>query len=796
MRRGLAFLLETSNEGKYCESQHEQSKSARILLLFRRQKGSAVNTLMKQLEGRSGSRVVVATTAMLSFISFWRAAAIVLNDLGSSAFYVGGIAENAIGKSAPWFILGVMLFSIAVRSVYIESSTLFVRGGAYRVVKEAMGPTAAKITVSALIFDFLLTAPISGVSAGHYLVGLLNELTQLIGLNVALPRDAGAAFFAILFILYFWRLNLVGIEESSSKALSIMKITSVMVALLLVWGLLTIILRGGQATPMPNARNMIFGEDSLGWLKETAFPAIPIVLFFIGFGHSILAMSGEETLAQVYREIAHPKLKNLKKAAIAIFIFSLLFTCLVSFLGIALIPDSERPQYFDNLIGGIAMYLAGPFQLRLCFHIFVVVVGVLMLAGACNTAIIGSNGVLNRLSEDGVLLDWFRKPHRQYGTTYRLLNLIVALQILVVIASRGDVFILGEAYAFGVIWSFAMNALATLILRFKRPQEREWKVPLNFRFRGIEIPVGLVLVTLTLFATAIANLLTKKVATISGVFFTAGLFAVLIFSERIIAARKSSETKDLEKFLLEDKSSITKEIVGVRPGNILVAVRNYESLYPLEKVLKKANIRHHDIVVLTGRRMRGVREDQGSLTSDQIFMNYEQKLFSMAVSMAEKEGKKMNMLVVPGNDITDIIIRSALQLKSSKVVAGVSNRMSMEEQARRLGEAWEAAGPHSRGLTLELIDRQMKSHFFDIGPHPPRLWPVDIGRLHDMWLKLSREKFGSELHHRDVVGVALKRLDRDLADPSKEKEVLQDFHAELASEQHKRDSFSHGTQEK
>ncbi len=200
--------------------------------------------------------------------------------------------------------------------------------------------------------------------------------------------------------------------------------------------------------------------------------------------------------------------------------------------------------------------------------------------------------------------------------------------------------------------------------------------------------------------------------------------------------------------------------------------------------------------MLTGRRMRGVRQDQGALTSDQIFMNYEQKLFSMAVSMAEKEGKKINMLVVPGNDITDIIIRSALQIKSSKVVAGVSNRMSMEEQARRLGEAWEAAGPHSRGLTLELIDRQMKSHFFDIGPHPPRLWPVDIGRLHDMWLRLSRQEFGSELHHRDVVGVALKRLDRDLMDPDREQEVLNDFHIELESEQHRRESSSHGISEK
>ncbi len=113
---------------------------------------------------------------MLTFISYWRAAAIVLNDLGSSAFYACGIAEQAVGKSAPWFIVAVMLFSFTVRAVYVESCSMFVRGGVYRVVKEALGGTLAKISVSALMFDYILTGPISGVSAGQYIAGLLNEV--------------------------------------------------------------------------------------------------------------------------------------------------------------------------------------------------------------------------------------------------------------------------------------------------------------------------------------------------------------------------------------------------------------------------------------------------------------------------------------------------------------------------------------------------------------------------------------------------------------------------------------------
>src|SRR5439155_15181368 len=111
----------------------------------------------------------IVSSVMFSFISYWRTAAVVLCDMSSTAYYIGGIVESAIGKAAPWFILAVLLFSYAMRSVYIESCALFVRGGVYRVVKEAMGGFLAKASVSALLFDYILTGPISGVSAGHHM---------------------------------------------------------------------------------------------------------------------------------------------------------------------------------------------------------------------------------------------------------------------------------------------------------------------------------------------------------------------------------------------------------------------------------------------------------------------------------------------------------------------------------------------------------------------------------------------------------------------------------------------------
>src|ERR1700747_2526205 len=196
-------------------------------------------------------RLVVATTVMLTFISYWRAAAVVLNDLGSSAFYAGAIAEQAVGKTAPWFILGVMLFAYAVRALYMESCSMFVRGGVYRVVKEAMGSTLAKISVSALMFDFILTGPISGVSAGQYLTGFLNDLFRYAHMSVVLPENLTSALFAIAVTLYFWWENVKGIRESSGKALRIMYVTTVMVVLMLAWCGYTLWMRGAQLPPWP-----------------------------------------------------------------------------------------------------------------------------------------------------------------------------------------------------------------------------------------------------------------------------------------------------------------------------------------------------------------------------------------------------------------------------------------------------------------------------------------------------------------------------------------------------------------
>ncbi len=184
---------------------------------------------------------------------------------------------------------------------------MFVRGGVYRVVKEAMGGTMAKLSVSALLFDYVLTGPISAVSAGLYIAGLASDLLARSGVSFVLPKGQVAAVLAMGIIVYFWRRNTQGLHESSSDALRIIQITSVMVVILLAWAVVTLLTRGGHMPPPPTLENFSFSEEALGWLKDTRFPTITAIALLIGFGHSFLAMSGYESLAQVYREIESPK---------------------------------------------------------------------------------------------------------------------------------------------------------------------------------------------------------------------------------------------------------------------------------------------------------------------------------------------------------------------------------------------------------------------------------------------------------------------------------------------------------
>lgn len=729
--------------------------------------------------------VLVVSSVALAFMSFWRAAAIVLCDLASTAYYIGGISEQAVGKAAPWFILAVMLFVYPVTSVYMESCTLFTRGGVYKVVKGAVGGGLAKLSVSALMFDYILTGPISSVAAGQYLVGLVSDMLKLATWHSPHPIVFDAIthpdwinfitmLIAIAITLYFWRTNIIGIQESSEKALRIMQLTTVMGLVIFAWSAITLwFLPHGTLHAPPFTP--IFTQTSLdptkqassGWLEH--FPRIlGTIGILVAFGHSLLAMSGEESLAQVNREIEAPKLKNLLRAGRVIAIYAICLTGTISFLSVLIIPDGKRvitqivnngtpttpyalgrtwwevdylrpPDanhaadwgylmlrttdargreslaktshpividrrwqhverdnggYRDNLINGLVHYMIGPPWLKVVIESFVVIVGFLILAGAVNTSLVGSNGVLNRIAEDGVLTPWFQRPHPRYGTTNRIINLVGIAQIVVIVASLGDVNTLGEAYAFGVVWSFVFMSLSMAVLRFRIRTPRQYTVPFNInkqtRHGLVRFPIGIAAVFLILSTTACVNLLTKKTATEWGIGFTAFFLLAFVLVERISARRHGGRHEHLEQFNQKRSESVSIETLGLsHPDPILVAARGPRSLPVLDKILHEVNTDQRDVVVVTCKvlpaRTLGVTEKETSID------DADRELLTKIVSVAERVGKQVHPVVLPTNNPLYAIATTARDLGANEIVLGVSEQMHAETQLEQFAIAWGSA---------------------------------------------------------------------------------------------------------
>jgi amino acid transporter len=678
----------------------------------------------------SPARVVLISSVMFVFISYWRVAAIILCDLASTAYYIGGIVEHSIGPAAPWFILAVMVFSYAVRSVYIESCSMYVRGGVYKIVKESLGRTLAKVAVSALLFDYVLTGPISSVSAGQYIMGLaLESISHLSGMTVSPEsrdwwKSVGSVVIACAITIYFYRLNIVGIHESSDKALKIMIATAIMGVTILGWSALTLVMEGPrntvtfQPTFVPK-ENPATGqmESPLGFLEGTSFgdqllqldgaswlSAIGFLGVFLAFGHSVLAMSGEETLAQIYREVESPKLANFKRAAFIVFIVSLLLTGGISVLAVLLIPDSVRAsQYSDNLIGGLAMNVYGPPLARLLLNAFVVGVGSLLLAGAVNTAIIGSNGVLNRVAEDGVIPEWMLKPHPKFGTTHRILTLIFGLQMCTILISRGNVLLLGEAYAFGVVWSFVFNCLAMLILRFKDPNRpRGFRVPLNLTIGGIELPIGLALIFLVLLISAVMNALTKEIATITGSCFTAVLFVLFTITDRNRSGKpETAEGEHVDQFNEIETETVTEKTLGLTHRyRKLVAVRSPDQMIALDKVLEESDPETTDIIAMKAH----VRPVGGVSTEPVRLGQYERELINAVEHHAEVAGKTVIPILVSTNNPIHALLQTAMAIGVQEIIIGTSEKFTPDQQLNLVASGWKNLHPDtSQPLTVRIV---------------------------------------------------------------------------------------------
>ena len=258
------------------------------------------------------------------------------------------------------------------------------------------------------------------------------------------------------------------------------------------------------------------------------------------------------------------------------------------------------------------------------------------------------------------------------------------MQLFTIIASRGDMLLLGEAYAFGVVWSFVFKAMAMMVLRFKQPGHREYMVPLNYKVGNIELPVGLLLIFLTLLVAAIMNLLTKETATIWGLAFTGVFLTIFVVTEKFHEKRlKGAHHHHLEQFNQATAEHLTVESLGLtKKYHKLVAIRSKFNLFMLERALAEADPATTDVIVMTAKT------NATADMADHDLDRYDQELMTAVVDKAEHIGKEIKPLIVPTNNPLYAVLQTAKNLKVQEVVLGGSNKFTPQEQWDQIALFW------------------------------------------------------------------------------------------------------------
>lgn len=731
----------------------------------------------RQPPSRSPIKIVLATPALLSFVSSWRAAALALVELGGVAFFTSGAAERALGEAGAWFVLTVVLAGFALRAIDLEACALFLPFGLYGPVKDVFGRTAARVSAATQLVDQLLLGALATVVAGHYVASLGLSLLS----EQRIPRDAAAGDVstatAIGLICLVWWWQRQGRSLPSRTVMRVVSGAVAVLAVIVVSALVTVLTRGGH-------------------LPQLAFPPEPTrttplwtpIAFFTAFGYCLFALGSVDALAHVAPELQQPRIRQLRRTAFLVCAYSLLVTAATGFLVTAIVPAEIRSAWFDAPLAALALYVDGPAPIRLFLLLSVVAAANLLLASTAYRAATSTQGLLSRLSEEGVLTSSLRDLHPRFGTPWRLIDLSAVAQIAIVVASGGQVSWLARVYAVGVVWCALFKVAALIGFRFRRREPRAFRVPLNPRVGGREWPVGLLGVGALLAVPALLMLATGDPATLGGASLVLGFVALFTVSERAVHARISTQPDAANDFQVLSAADVDFGQLEAAPDNLLVPVRKPHFLAQLTSALLAAGDR--DIVAMTVR-VGGVDipDDRSSVphaTED------EQRLFSAVVALAERHGHAVRLLIVPATNVFDAVAATAIRLRSAEIHVGESETLSADDQARLLGEAWERAPkddpPESR---LFVHHRSGRTAAYHLGAHAPTLTADDLNLIHGLWLDLVKA-VGPHVHHHDVVRAALKHMEHQLNGPDRDETIdlvrqLARPADELAAAVHQRD---------
>lgn len=583
---------------------------------------------------------------------------------------------------------------------------------------------------------------LAAVVASHYLIAAIQTFVTVA--SPSLAGDSGPMTVSLAGIAVVWWFQRQGRSAPERTVAQAVGATIAVLALLVVCAAISAVFSPSASIPLRLPRT--------GWLPVMA-----------GLGLVLAAVGSVDSLNRAALDLEQPRIRNLQRVARLVGAYGLIVTTGLAFLFVVVVRD--HTVWAQAPLAGVAYQLAAPAWLRVTLVFVVTAASVVFLATTLRSSALAAHGVLARLVDEGILDDGWRTLHHRFGTPWRSIDAVVVAQMSVVLLSGAETAWIARGYAMAAVVAAILKLAALVRYRGIRTEKRAYRVPLNVRIRGREWPLGVIGAAVTLTMGAGALVAIADPPSLAGLGFIATLAVALAVSQRSVASQPVPQSAiALDEFQLLPSDDVDLRQAEVRPGNFLVPVRRPQVLTHLIAALRTAGDR--DIVAMTVRLVGvDVPDDPGQsprVTED------EARLLSAVVAAAEREGRAVRLMIVPGVNVFESVVETALRLETSEIHVGESETLSADDQARLLGDAWERASKPS-GVDVRLVIHHPRgtSAAYQLGAHAPALRPEDFQQIHRLWLDVVRA-VGPSVHHRDVVRAALKHMEHELSGPNRD----------------------------
>ena len=690
--------------------------------------------------------IVLAASALLTFTTASRAAALALPELAFAAFFAGGFLRETAGTAGPWFVLFATLLGLAIRRLDLESWTLFIPGGLTGRVDRAFGPRAATAATGVMIVERILLAAVACVVFGHYVAAFLFAATGYARFLRRATASDLSAFVALALLGWLWLRARRGRLLTPDRRARHVWVAVCILLFLLVWTFVTAIRRSawpaGIATlpdlpagGLPEWRDFL---ANMGWL---------LVAWLAALGRAAPAIGVADSLPRVAQELAPPRIAGLRRTVIITGALAILLSGGLSLLMAGLIPGASDPRWASAPLAGLAQAV-GPVWIRTSLTLAVVMAAGLMLGQTTRAGLWGAEAALVRLAERNILAEGFRHQDPKFGTFSVAIDGAVMSSALAVVVSGANVTWLGAAYATAVLWSLALQAAALSKLTDRKGHA--W-------VRAIGLLLG---------AASLAMLVHADGGAVGATATLLSASCLLLL--RAKPAAEAPPEGDASDLLLS--SHLFGQDLPSIPGCIIVPVRNPHVLSHLTAALRSS--REHEIVVMSVRLIGGDAIEEADTSQPTAS---ERAVFSRVLALAERYARRVRLVIVPARDVFDGVMAAVSRTRASDVYVGESATISAQEQARLLGEAWERAGTPDLQVRLVIFHRSGRSDVYHLGPHAPELSGRDLDLIHRIWLDAVKS-VGPHLHHHDIVRAALTKMADQLSGPQRD-EALQTIRA-------------------